>query len=83
MKKFFAIVALAGFLTACNNDASSTDNAKDSIDSAASEVKDRLDSTGNATNMSGNAVDSAKNKIDSSAEAKKDQVDAKGDSTHK
>jgi PBP1b-binding outer membrane lipoprotein LpoB len=73
MKKLIAVLVLAGSLAACNNSADGTDNAKDSIDSTASEVKDRMDSTGAA----GTAVaDSAKDKIDSSAEAKKDQLDS-------
>jgi hypothetical protein len=76
MKKFLAVLAIAGFLTACNDSASSTDNAEDSIDSTASEVKDRLDSAENTGTLSDNATDSAKNKIDSSAEAKKDALDS-------
>ena len=76
MKKFLAVLLIAGSLVACNDNASSTDNAKDSIDSTASDVKDRLDSAENTGALSDNAVDSAKNKIDSSAEAKKDAIDS-------
>lgn len=70
MKKFLAILIIAGSLTACNDAANSTDNKMDSIDSAASEVKDRLETTGAGEN----AIDSANDIIDSSAEAKKDSV---------
>jgi len=71
MKKFLAILLVAGSLVACNDSANGSENATDSIDSAASDVKDRLDQT----NASDNAIDSAKDKIDSSAEAKKDSID--------
>lgn len=78
MKKFLAVLAIAGSLAACNDSSAPAENAKDSIDAAASDVKDRLENTG----ASDKAIDSAKDKIDSSAEAKKDQVDSmeKGDS---
>lgn len=74
MKKFFAILAIAGTLTACNDAGNSAENIKDSIDSATSEVKDRLDST----------TENRMDRMDSSAEAKKDMVDSmhKGDSAH-
>ena len=73
MKKFLMIIAIAGSLAACNDASNSADSAKDSIDAASSDVKDRLETT----NASENAIDSAQNKIDSSAELKKDSVDAK------
>lgn len=72
MKKLLAVLAIAISLTACNDAADATENKTDSIDSAASEVKDRLETT----NASDNAIDSAKDKIDSSAEAKKDSLGA-------
>ena len=65
MKKFLAIAVIAGTLVACNNDAASTDNAKDSIDSAANETKDMIDSS----------ADARKDVIDSTAEMKKDAMD--------
>lgn len=73
MKKFIAILAITGSLAACNNAADPTEAKKDSIDSAATEVKDRLDSTGEAAN---NVIDSQQNVIDSSADAKKEAVDS-------
>ena len=39
MKKFLAIIAIAGTLIACNNAADSTENAQDSLDSVAAERK--------------------------------------------
>ena len=85
MKKFLAVLAIAGFLVACNNDASSTDAKKDSIDSTTSDVKDRLDSAGNAVGASDSTVRAEKDQIDSAADVKKDQVEAaqKSDSTKK
>lgn len=73
MKKFLAVLTIAGALVACNDNANTAGSTKDSLDSAASEVKDRMDSTNSA----------AKNMIDSNTEAKKDMVDSlhKGDST--
>ena len=76
MKKFLAVLFIAGSLAACNNASDSAENTKDSLDSASSEVKERLDST----------TDAAKDRIDSNTEAKKDMVDStnKGaDSTKK
>lgn len=66
MKKFFAVLAIAGSLVACNDNANTAADTKDSLDSAASEVKDRLDSSTDAT----------KDRIDSNTEAKKDMVDS-------
>jgi len=77
MKKFIAILLIAGSLVACNDSSNASENATDSIDAAASDVKDRLDET----NASDKAIDSAKDKIDSSAEAKKDSVTNRTDST--
>jgi PBP1b-binding outer membrane lipoprotein LpoB len=71
MKKFIAVLALAGSLAACNSAGDGAEAQKDSIDAAASDVKDRLDSTGAAGT---NVVEAEKDKIDSSAEAKKDSV---------
>ena len=67
MKRFLAILVLAGSLTACNNSASTTDEKKDSIDSTASEQKEMVDS---------NAKEQ-KEMIDSSAEKKKDVLEHK------
>jgi hypothetical protein len=74
MKKLFLLLTVAGFLTACNNSASTTDNKKDSIDSSASVKKDVVDSSASAK----------KDAIDSNAKAKKEMVDSlKKDSTRK
>jgi uncharacterized lipoprotein NlpE involved in copper resistance len=75
MKKFVAVLALAGSLAACNNAADSAGTKKDSLDSAAAETKDMIDS----------AAAARKDVVDSTTEAKKDRIDSlhKGDSTHK
>ena len=67
MKKLFIITTLIGFLVACNDAAESTDNAKDSLDSIASEKKDVIDSTAEAR----------KERVDSTTEMKKDALDRK------
>ena len=69
MKKVFAVLAVAGFLAACNNGAG--DAKKDSTVSA-------IDSTKSAMKDSVNAqADSTKKMIDSSAKAAKDSVKGK------
>jgi hypothetical protein len=76
MKKFLAILLIAGSVAACNNAADSTDNTKDSLDSSASERKDMIDSS----------ADARKDMVDSTTDAKKDMVDStqnKLDSAHK
>jgi hypothetical protein len=65
MKKLFVSFLIAGSLVACNNSADSTGEAKDSIDSVASEKKDVLDST----------TEEKKDMIDSTAEQKKEALD--------
>ncbi len=65
MKKFLAIIAIAGTLIACNNAADSTENAQDSLDSVAAEKKDMIDST----------ADQRKDMIDSTTEMKKEALD--------
>jgi len=76
MKKFLAILAIAGTLVACNNEADSTDDMKDSIetmaDSAQNRVEDRADST----------VDAIENKSDAAKDAV-DSMDKKMDSIRK
>ena len=66
MKKFIAVLAIAGTLVACNNSADSAENKKDSIDSATNVTTDKIDS----------AADATINKIDSAADAKKDAIDS-------
>jgi PBP1b-binding outer membrane lipoprotein LpoB len=69
MKKVFAILTVAAFLTACNSGANS-DAKKDSlnaIDSAKNAMKDSVTA----------GADTAKAMIDSTAKAKKDTVKAK------
>ena len=65
MKKFLAVLLVAGSLVACNDSADGGDNTKDSIDSVANAQKDRIDSSAEAR----------KEAIDSSAEAKKEAAD--------
>lgn len=73
MKKFLGILVIAGALVACNNSADSTEDKKDSIDSAANAQKEAVDS--NANHM--------QNQIDSNANAKKDSLNAKDSVNHK
>ena len=65
MKKFLAVLAIAGTLVACNDSASSTEAKQDSIDSATNASKDMIDSS----------ADARKDKLDSTAEMKKDALD--------
>ena len=65
MKKLFLVFAIAASMVACNNEADSTADAKDSIDSAASETKDMIDST----------AEQKMDNVDSLAEQKKDSLD--------
>ena len=65
MKKLLVVFAVAVSLTACNNAADSTEAAKDSIDSSATEKKEMIDSS----------ADQRKDVIDSTAEQKKDALD--------
>ena len=70
MKKVFAILAVAGLMTACNS-GTSTDEVKDStlnaIDSSKNAMKDSVEATS----------DSTKSLIDSAAKAAKDSVKKK------
>ena len=72
MKRLFVIFALAGALTACNNSADTTGEAKDSLDSLANEKKEMVDSS----------AEQKKDNIDSTTELKKDALD-KMDSLNK
>jgi ABC-type uncharacterized transport system auxiliary subunit len=65
MKRLVTILALAGTLVACNNSADSTEQAKDSIDSSATERKEMIDSS----------AEQRKDAIDSTADQKKDAMD--------
>jgi rubrerythrin len=76
MKKFLGILAIAAALTACNNESGTTEERKDSIDSAAAAAKDTVESKSDAT----------KDAIESTAKMEKAVVDSSakiGDSTHK
>ena len=64
MKKLLVVFAVAVSLTACNNAADSTADAKDSIDSVANEKIDAVDST----------AEQKIDKIDSTAEQAKDSL---------
>ena len=61
MKKLLVVFAIAGSLFACNNAADTTADAKDSIDSVASETKEVIDSTAEQAKDSLNMIDSAAN----------------------
>jgi hypothetical protein len=67
MKKLLFIFAIAGALVACNNDADSTENTKDSIDSVANQTTDAIDSS----------ADTRIDMVDSTADAMKDSVEKK------
>jgi hypothetical protein len=73
MKKIILMLAITGSLIACDNAGTSTDNKKDSIDSAADAKKDAIDS----------AAGDKKDAIDSAANAKKDAVDSKDSANRK
>jgi len=72
MKKFLGIMLIAGSLIACDNDATTTDNKQDSIDSAAKAQMEMVDST----------ADQKMDAIDSTRDQMKDSLD-KMDSTKK
>lgn len=77
MKKLFIVLAVAGALTACNNSANTTGNAKDSLDSVAKERKEMVDSTTNATtNTLDSSAKARKEMIDSTTKAKKEVLDS-------
>lgn len=65
MKKFLVVFAIAASVVACNNAADTTENAKDSVDSVASETKDMIDST----------AEQKMDNVDSLADKKKDSLD--------
>lgn len=78
MKKLFLVMMVAVALTACNNSSNGADNAKDKLDSMASEKKDKIDS----------AADRAKDKVDSTVDSKKEAINKadsanRHDTTHK
>jgi protein involved in sex pheromone biosynthesis len=69
MKKVFAILAVAGFLAACNNKAEKkTDEVKDS---ATNMMNNAVDST---TNMMNNTIDSAGNMMNNAADTMKPKM---------
>ncbi len=65
MKKFLAILVIAGTMVACNNDADSTDDKKDSIENMADSMQNRVE----------DKADSTKELIEDKADAAKDSVD--------
>jgi hypothetical protein len=67
MKRVFIFLAVAGILTACNNSSTTTENKKDSLDSAAGQKKEMIDS----------AAEQKKDNIDSATKAKKEALDKK------
>ena len=64
MKKLFMLMTAAVVFAACNNEADSTGDIKDSLDSIANEKIDVIDSTAEAK----------KEVVDSTIEAKKDAL---------
>jgi len=66
MKKFLAILVIAGSVVACNNAGDASETISDSLDSTASETKDMIDSS----------ADARKDMIDSTTEAKKEMADS-------
>ena len=68
MKKFLAIVAIAAFMTACNDD-KKTETTATSTDSVATDA-----------NMMSNMADSAKISMDKMADSAKKQIDKMADS---
>ena len=73
MKKILGILLIAGSLVACNDNAASVDNTKDSLDSVEKAKKDQVENTS----------DSLQNKIDSTYDAKKDSVNKADSAAHK
>ena len=65
MKKLFMVFVVAGALTACSNNADTTGEKKDSIDSMATERKEAIDSS----------AEQRKDAVDSTAEQKKEALD--------
>lgn len=65
MKKILFVFAMAAAITACNNAADSTGEAKDSLDSVATEKKEVIDST----------AEEKKEVIDSTTEQKKEALE--------
>ena len=48
MKKFLIILVTAAAFTACNNDAGSAEDKKDSVENRADSIKNKIDSTAGA-----------------------------------
>jgi hypothetical protein len=73
MKKFLGILVIAASLVACNDNAATTENKQDSIDSATKAQNAVIDSSADArTDMN-----------DSAAKAKKDSLDKLDSAAHK
>ena len=68
MKKFFAIIAIASFAVACNNEATKTDV---NLDSAANKIENTVDAAKDSMNK---MVDSTAAKLDSTAQAVIDTI---------
>ena len=76
MKKFLAMVVIAGSLVACNNDGASTENVKDSIENTADSLQNRVEDKADST------VEVIENKADSAKDAV-ENLDEKKDSANK
>ena len=66
MKKVFAVLAIAGFITSCNNAANSEARTKDSLDSVAKAQK----------SMVNDQADKSKDSIEQTKDAQKNMVDS-------
>ncbi|MDB5205324.1 MAG: hypothetical protein JWR72_399 [Flavisolibacter sp.] len=71
MKKVLMVIAVAGFMASCNNEADSTTRTKDSLDSVTKATTNAIDSNANqATEKVENLNDSTKNLLDSTNKMK-------------
>jgi hypothetical protein len=78
MKKLLTVVAVAGFLTACNSGGSSTDTVKDSVIEAIDSSKEaKIDSIQDTTEKKKDQVEATFNKTDSANRDKADSSKSK------
>jgi len=75
MKKLFIVLAFAGALTACNNDASSSSDVQDSLNKSLDSVeKARKDSIEDSTDRVKERIDNSFEKTDSANKALADST---------
>jgi hypothetical protein len=78
MKKLFLLVAVAGFLTACNSTGSSSEEVTDSVVDAMDSIKDaRIDSIQDTTHALIQKVEATDEKTDSANRAAADTAKSK------